>query len=112
MNPKTIGIYLLCVAFETCAQLLFKLSGKNSFWLWRGLVAGSLFYLCELVCWYWLLSYWPLVLALPLMGINYVTITLAGGYFFAERLTVRHLLALALIISGVTIICVRAGDLL
>lgn|GEM_PF-2838494 len=112
MKLTTIGIYLLCVALETCEHVLFKVSGKSPFWRWRALAGGILLYLCELGCWYWLLSYWPLGIALPLMGLNYVTVALAGSYFFSERLTLRRLLSIAMIISGITIICIRAGDLL
>ena len=73
---------------------------------------GILFYLCQLVCWYWLLSYWPLGIALPLMGLNYATVAVAGSCCFAERLTARRIIAIALIICGVTIVCIRAGGIL
>lgn len=112
MSVTTIGIYLLCVVLETCEQMLFRLSGERRFWRWRAMAGGILFYLCELACWYWLLSYWPLGIALPLMGLNYVTVALAGSCFFSERLTVRRIFSIALIICGVTIICIRAGDIL
>lgn len=112
MSATTIGLYVCCVLFETSQQLLFKLSGRTPLWRWRALLGGVLLYLCQLACWYKLLTYWPLGIALPLMGINYATIAIGGKYFFSERLTLRHGVSIALIIAGVAIICVRAGDLL
>lgn len=112
MSVTTTGIYLLCVLLETCEQVLFRLAGERPLWRGRAITGGILLYLCELVCWYWLLSYWPLGIALPLMGLNYVTVALAGSRLFAERLTVRRVVSIALIICGVTIICIGAGDIL
>ena len=112
MNLNTIGIYLLCVTFETCEQTLFRLAGKSEAWHHRAMAGGILFYLCELACWYWLLSYWPLGIALPLMGLNYVAVALVGAFVFGERLTLRRCLSIALILGGVTLICIRAGDAL
>ncbi|RMU75640.1 putative 4-amino-4-deoxy-L-arabinose-phosphoundecaprenol flippase subunit ArnE [Pseudomonas syringae pv. aptata] len=83
---------------------------------WRGAFPGAFAALRSMWLWLWLalaclgsgLLVWLLVLqrldvgiAYPMLGVNFVLITLAGRYVFDEPVDAQHWLGIALILVGV-----------
>ncbi len=109
---ETVLAYLLCVALETGEQLAYRCGApRQPFarrrWSWIGF--GVSLHVAGLTAWLWLLSVLPLGVALPMMGVNYAVIALAGRTFFSERLDTRHWCAIGSIVLGVGLVWLDAA---
>ncbi|MDU8497977.1 4-amino-4-deoxy-L-arabinose-phosphoundecaprenol flippase subunit ArnE [Pseudomonas syringae] len=104
-------LMLLSACLLTC---LGQIAQKCAVEGWRGTFPGALAALRSI--WLWLaiaclglgLLFWLLVLqrmdvgiAYPMLGLNFVLITLAGRYVFKEPVDPQHWLGIALILVGV-----------
>nr|WP_230412629.1 4-amino-4-deoxy-L-arabinose-phosphoundecaprenol flippase subunit ArnE [Pseudomonas syringae] len=69
----------------------------SSIWLWLALAClGS-----GLLVWLLVLQRLDVGIAYPMLGVNFVLITLAGRYLFNEPVDAQHWLGIALILVGV-----------
>jgi undecaprenyl phosphate-alpha-L-ara4N flippase subunit ArnE len=104
-------LMLACACLLTC---LGQIAQKYAVQDWRGAFPGAFTALRSI--WLWLavaclgagLLIWLLVLqrldvgiAYPMLGLNFVLITLAGRYLFDEPVDAQHWLGIALILVGV-----------
>lgn len=103
----SLGGMILCM---TASQILLKLAGQHSAahagaadgfmrnpWLWAALCASA----GGVGCWLLTLRRLPLSVAYPWTALIYVLTPLAGVWLFAEALTGRYALGMALILAGV-----------
>ena len=100
MNYFVITLLLLTIIIETAQQVFFKMAGRNqdSYIIYSGL--GILMYLIFFFIWLRILKDLPLGFALPIMGLNYVAVAIAGRIFFKENLSIRRCGGIALIFTG------------
>ncbi|PBP41945.1 4-amino-4-deoxy-L-arabinose-phospho-UDP flippase [Pseudomonas syringae] len=104
-------LMLACACLLTC---LGQIAQKYAVQDWRGAFPGTFTALRSI--WLWLavaclgagLLIWLMVLqrldvgiAYPMLGLNFVLITLAGRYLFDEPVDAQHWLGIALILVGV-----------
>ncbi len=98
-----IGV-LVTILFETGEQLAFKQATRapERQALWTA--AGIAMYIPHLLSWFFTLSLIPLALGAPLLGASYVTVPLASGLIFREKLTRRGWIGISLIVVGLVLI--------
>lgn len=106
MDPAAWSMIAACILIETSEQSLYRLASRAASKA-RFLIPAILLHALGLVFWLLLLRRAPLGLVLPLMGANFVAIALAGRLFFAERLTPRRWLGIALIVVGFALVAVN-----
>lgn len=89
----------LSIVVETAEQLFFKMSAneklKHVF-----ILLGILMYVLFAVLWFRILKDLPLGIALPIMGLNYVSVALAGKVFLKEKVSLKRWAGIALILVG------------
>jgi len=66
--------------------------------------AAIVLYFALTLLWVWLLTFTPLSLAYPFVALAFAITPLFGGWLFGEPITLRLLLAIALILSGLVLI--------
>ncbi|MCI3945748.1 EamA family transporter [Pseudomonas syringae] len=108
------GLLLITACLLTC---LGQIAQKRAVEDWRGRFPGALAALCSR--WLWLavaclglgLLTWLIVLqhmevgvAYPMLGVNFVLITLVGRFVFKEPVDLRHWLGIVLILGGVLLL--------
>lgn len=103
-----ILLVLLCVAFETLGQLLYRAGSRARTHRHLIILGGVVLHILEMVSWLTVLRFLPLGVALPLMGANYATIALAGHWIFGERCDRRRWSGVALIVAGFVLVA-RSG---
>ncbi len=109
MGSAVAAAYAFCVLLETVEQVAYRRGSSTARARWAWIGSGVCCHILGLAAWLWLLALLPLGVALPLMGINYATIALAGRYFFSERLGPAHLVGIGCIVLGVGLICLDGG---
>lgn len=96
-----ILLIVATVTLNTLAQVLLK-SGSDKFWLNGYLLGGVVAYGLSTLLYVSLLSKWHLSLAYPLMiGLTVIATTLAGAYFFHEKVDPVAWLGIGLMLSGI-----------
>jgi undecaprenyl phosphate-alpha-L-ara4N flippase subunit ArnE len=96
-----------CILLETTEQVFYRLAGRverdrSRYW---GYVAPAIAaHVTRLGLWYLLLSTMPLGVAIPLLGLNYLAIALAGRFIFDEPVDRRRWLGTALVIAGFALV--------
>jgi drug/metabolite transporter (DMT)-like permease len=102
---------LLCVLFEICEQLSFAFSARRStiknYWTFL----GGFSHVAALGSWMWMLALFPLGVALPLTGLNYVGVALASKHFLKEELSKKRWAGIAVILLGLSVIFLSGGSL-
>lgn len=98
-----IGI-LSTIIFETGEQLAFKQAAKDSRVKVLWTIVGIALYIPHLISWFFTLSLIPLSLGAPLLGASYITVPLASGLVFREKLDRRRWLGIGLIVLGLMLI--------
>ncbi|KPX30413.1 MULTISPECIES: 4-amino-4-deoxy-L-arabinose-phosphoundecaprenol flippase subunit ArnE [Pseudomonas syringae group] len=108
------ALMLMTACLLTC---LGQIAQKKAVESWRGVLPGLLLALRS--GWLWLaitclglgLLTWLMVLqrmevgvAYPMLGVNFVLITLVGRYVFKEPVDLQHWLGVALIVCGVVLL--------
>ncbi|RMW01696.1 4-amino-4-deoxy-L-arabinose-phosphoundecaprenol flippase subunit ArnE [Pseudomonas amygdali] len=73
------------------------LAALRSMWLWLAIACLGL----GLLVWLLVLQRMDVGIAYPMLGLNFVLITLAGRYVFKEPVDPQHWLGIALILVGV-----------
>ncbi|EPN39997.1 4-amino-4-deoxy-L-arabinose-phosphoundecaprenol flippase subunit ArnE [Pseudomonas syringae] len=73
------------------------IAALRSAWLWLALTCLGL----GLLAWLLVLQRMDVGIAYPMLGVNFVIITLLGRYVFKEPVDTRHWLGIALIVVGV-----------
>ncbi|KPB71372.1 4-amino-4-deoxy-L-arabinose-phosphoundecaprenol flippase subunit ArnE [Pseudomonas cannabina] len=76
----------------------------RSAWLWLAVTCLAL----GLLSWLMVLQQMDVGIAYPLLGINFVLITLVGHFLFSEPVDARHWTGVALIIIGVFLLGYQA----
>lgn len=71
-----------------------------SAWLWLALASLG----CGLLLWLVVLQRLDVGIAYPMLGINFVLITLTGRYLFNESVDRRHWLGVLMILAGVILL--------
>lgn len=98
-----------CIVTETGRELCFKHAAMRSdrtFLLVPMTWLGVAFWAVELVAWTVVLAEAPLSIAFPLMSLSYATIAICAAIFFKEKIDMRRLVGITLILGGV--VCVGA----
>lgn len=109
---------LVMVLLASIGQVLLKLSvsGRGAMTGIRdylGLltnfhfIAGISLYILTTIGWMWALKTFPLSKAYPVLALSFVVVPLLAWYFFGEKLNATHILGMALILVGVSLIGVR-----
>ena len=99
-----------CILCETAEQLLYR-GARDRPRIKRYslfLTPAILLHLLRLAIWLAVLRVVPLGIALPLMGLNYVTIALGGRAIFRERVDRRRWAGIALVLAGFLLISTQA----
>jgi multidrug transporter EmrE-like cation transporter len=104
MTSHAVVLFVLCVLIETVEQLLFRTAGRRPERYFACVIPAVVLHVTGLGCWLLLLKHIPLGVALPLMGVNYVSIALAGRYLFGEPVDARRWTGIALILSGFVLV--------
>lgn len=103
----------LSVLLSSVAQLLLKLLMRHRVVSW-GLVhepllwAGFGAYGASAVLWLWVLSRLPLVVAYPLVSLNFVLVTVGAAWVLREPISWSVLSGLALIVGGLLLVVRQA----
>ncbi len=92
------------VLFETSQQFSFKQATRVSSRPYVWLITGAALYVPQLICWFFTLTLLPLSIAAPLLGTSYVTVPLASGIIFKEKVSKRRWLGILLIVVGLALI--------
>lgn len=66
-------------------------------------------YLLYVAAWFKVIKHVPLGIALPLMGINYVIVTISGMYFFKEKANTLSWIGISLILAGFVMVWLGGG---
>ncbi|MBV8780114.1 MAG: EamA family transporter [Phycisphaerae bacterium] len=111
MTIATILMFSLCVVSETCEQLCYRAgSGGCSAGMRNAFIGGGVaLHLMRLAIWIALLRTFPLGIALPLTGLNFVTIALASWLIFGERVDRRRWMGIALVLGGFVLVAAGAS---
>lgn len=101
MNTVAWLMIAACIVTETVEQSLYRKgstspAGRRA----RYIVPAVALNVVGFAMWMLLIKQVPLGIALPLMGANFVTVALAGKFFFGERLNARRWLGIALVLAG------------
>lgn len=104
MNPYIIFPLLACIALETFQQISYTLSERVPTKRILFLTLGILSYLFILIGWFWVLKLLPLEVASPLMGITYITVSIASKILFKEKIDTFHWCGIVVIFIGVGLI--------
>ena len=97
----------LCILLETSEQLSYRAGADRTHWAARACVGlGILFHVVRLPMWIAVLRSCPLGIALPLTGLNFVTIALASQRLFGERVERRRWWGIGLVMAGFVLIAV------
>jgi drug/metabolite transporter (DMT)-like permease len=106
MILRTIALVFGCVLLETSEQTLYRLggraSGRSGYWGYVAPAIGG--HVARMALWYLVLKTLPLGEAVPLLGVNYVTIALVGRFVFGERVDGRRWLGTALVAAGIVLV--------
>ncbi len=98
-----VPVFALCVVSNTLEQVFFRLAGgaaRHGLWFF---VAGSACYGVSLISFMWLLRFVPFNVALPMTGLSYVGVALAGQVCFGEVIHGRRRAGIAVIIAGIAV---------
>ncbi len=106
MTILAFVVFSLC---ETGEQLCFAVSNRDAFSTWRWVTAGCALYVMSLCAWMWILGHLPLSIALPMAGLNYAVVAVAGRSILGEAISRRRALGIAIIIAGVVVIGLTGG---
>ena len=104
-------------AFVTLSQVLLKIgtaetppentllewlgiSGLASIWVWAGIVALVLSFLC----WVYVLKHLPLSVAFPLTNVVHVTIPVSSWIFLNEAISRRRWFGIAVVLVGLALV--------
>ncbi|MFL6583434.1 MAG: EamA family transporter [Chthoniobacterales bacterium] len=104
-------------AFVTISEVLLKIgaaktaahgtalewlgiSGLASIWVWGGIAALVLSFLC----WMYVLNHLPLSVAFPLTNIVHVTIPISSWVFLGEAISSRRWLGIGIVLLGLTLV--------
>ena len=109
---KTIGSVWLATSIiaQTAATACFKLTGQSSpsghaftalttLWYWFALIALGI----QTLCWLQALRVFDLSVAHPISSLAIGTNLACAIWLFDEKVTIGHLLGIALIIAGATL---------
>lgn len=106
-------LLLLVISLLTCIGQLCQKQAANH---WQQAQCGQIKLCCcwlltalmllglAMLLWLKLLQHMPLSQAYPLLSFNFILMTLAGRFFFAEQVTSRHWLGIAAIMLGILLL--------
>jgi len=95
---------VITVLFETGQQLAFKHASKAEGTKPLWMVAGAGMYVPQQLCCMYTLTLLPLAIAAPLLGASYVTVPLASGIVFREKISKKRWIGIMLIVIGIALI--------
>ena len=96
-----------CIVVITAEHVFFRLAARERRRYLTFVVPGIGLYGVELALWYLLLRETELGVALPLMGLQYAAVALAGKMLFGEKVDLRRWIGIAVIVIGVVFIAAR-----
>ena len=111
-RPRSLGAWLLLLAFETGCQLALKRGSVDVAALPPGfswitavlmspwLLCGLAFYLCSFLAWMSILKDVELSWAFPMTGTVYVSVLLGAHLLLGERIAMVQLAGVAAIVVG------------
>ncbi len=114
----TLGLILASVALNASAQILLRLGARSGIAiedrtlvslvfdvLTRPAIVGGLAaYAISVAAWIYVLSRTEASFAYPFLGLGFVIVACAGWLLLGEVLSVRRIMATALIVAGVALI--------
>lgn len=108
-NWGAYGFALLSIALSSLAQVLLKLLMRThdlGFQLLKEplFYGGFLAYGLSALLWLKVLSRLPLVVAYPLVSLNFVLVALGGVFLLHERVDWRTVAGLGMILGGIVVI--------
>jgi len=112
LNLLVIILLLLTILVETAQQIFFKLAGKDDKKHLIYTILGISMYLLFVVIWLRILKDLPLGFALPVMGLNYVAVALAGKVIFKENISIKRWGGILLILAGLVAVCYGGASFL
>lgn len=112
MNLVIIILLFLTIIVETAQQIFFKMAGKNNKKHLIYSLLGISMYLLFVLIWLRILKDLPLGFALPIMGINYVAVALAGNLIFKEQISIKRWGGILLILFGLVLVCFGGANFL
>ncbi len=97
------------IVLSSVAQVLLKLLMRDQVLSFRLITqplfyAGFLAYGLSAILWLQVLAKLPLVVAYPLVSLNFVFVAMGGAWVLHERISWQMLLGLGLIIGGIFVI--------
>ena len=104
MQLSIILLVAACIGVETAEQVLYRMGGRCRDRSMRFIGPGIALHFVWLTLWYFVLHAMPLGIALPLMGAQYVTVSLAGKFLFRERVDMQRWIGIAVITIGFVLI--------
>lgn len=116
--PLTIGIIVLSVLLNACAQLLLSvgLKGKVMFdseqplksvvdlALNPGVVLALLVYGLSIILWMWVLSKTDVSLAYPFLGLGFAFVAVISFFFLGEPLGVQKSIGIVTVALGIILL--------
>lgn len=110
MSLFIVFMLFASILLETAHQLFLKMAGDNPkryviycFW-------GIVMYILLLVVWFRVLKDLPLGFALPIMGLNFVAVALAGSYFFKETINLKRWTGIIIILVGFILVWIGGAN--
>jgi multidrug transporter EmrE-like cation transporter len=120
MTPITIALILVCVAFNTIAQVLLKAGTKavgaidlSTGHAWQTatslvfewhIFTGLVCYVASVAVWLLVLSRTEVSIAYPMSSLGYVATAVAAWYLFGEPMTAMRVAGIIVIIAGVYLV--------
>ncbi len=116
---ETIGLILVSVLLNASAQICLRSAARAGFEVAHrggpieilldaisrpGIIAGMAFYGLSLVSWVAVLARAEASLAYPFLAFGFVVVAVAGHFLLGEVLTVRRMIAIAVIVGGVILL--------
>ncbi len=100
---------VVSIALSSAAQILLKMVMRHQVLSLRLMLqplfyAGFLAYGLSAILWLHVLAKLPLVVAYPMVSLNFVLVALGGAWILHERVSWNMVVGLGLIIGGIAII--------
>jgi undecaprenyl phosphate-alpha-L-ara4N flippase subunit ArnE len=107
---SAFGQVLLKYAMQKHGPIVFSPGGIASLGTEPRLVAALSLYAVALLMWLHVLSKIPLSTAYPVLAVTYVLVPLLSIVFFGEHVNRGQMIGISLVLAGVALIGVSAGE--